>query len=252
MKDRIAAAFDAACDKYSADRVVADPELNQRFVQACRKHGLNEPVGELNRLLLNLRKQGYLAGRPRAKRTRFRNEDEYRFAAEMAARHLERRDGVSLDQIICDPGIAQEFDKLAESISPGFSSLQYRWAALNLRKASRFRPEILSRVAAPVEVTVFRCDRIDITRLPKAQGLYLFCTSDEALYVGETQDLHQRIRKHLDHSDNRGLARWLWEHGPESVVLEIQVLEGSTTTRIRRALETELIRSRQPLFNVQR
>jgi hypothetical protein len=54
----------------------------------------------------------------------------------------------------------------------------------------------------------------------------------------------------MDHSDNRGLARWLWEHGTDAVYVEWQVLPPTTPTRTRKAMETELIRSRQPLFNV--
>jgi site-specific DNA-methyltransferase (adenine-specific) len=52
----------------------------------------------------------------------------------MSARYLERRRGVSLDDLICDPDIAAEFDKLASELAPGFTSLEYRWAALALRK----------------------------------------------------------------------------------------------------------------------
>jgi site-specific DNA-methyltransferase (adenine-specific) len=170
----------------------------------------------------------------------------------MAVRFMERRDGVTLDDIICDPELAAEFDQLAAAISPGFTPLEYRWAALNLRKASRLAPELLARVAPPVQVLTFPVSQIDLTALGPVPGLYLFFTPSICLYVGEAESLRNRIGKHLDHSDSKGLARWMWEQGIEQLFLEVQVLDVSVPQKVRRALELELIRSRNPLFNVKR
>ena len=145
-------AYDAIRDGYSVDRVIADPLLNEAFINECKRLGLHGSPASLNHSLLNLRKRGALNGRARSKRTHFANEDEFRFATEMAARFLERREGVSLDSLLCDPALAEEFDRLAADIAPGFSSLQYRWAALNLRKAKKFEPEVASRIAPPAAV----------------------------------------------------------------------------------------------------
>lgn len=252
MTASIAEAFDAGSDGYSTDRAVADPELNLRFIAECRRRGLRGSATDLNRALLNLRKKGDLAGRPRSKRTHFDDEDDYRFAAEIAVRFIERRDGISLDAIICDPNKAVVFDEVSARIAPGYSSLQYRWAALNLRKARRLEPEIVGRIAPPVDVINMSVTEIVGDELPGSPGLYLFIAADQLLYVGETENLRKRLKKHLEHSDNKGLARWIWQHGTDSLHLEMHVLEEGTGSRIRRALELELIRSRQPVFNVQR
>ena len=58
------------------------------------------------------------------------------------------------------------------------------------------------------------------------------------------------MKKHLDHSDNKELARWLWQNSAADLRLEIQVLAPDTSTRVRKALEAELISSRGPMFNV--
>ena len=252
MTDLLVQAFDAVSDGFSTDRVVADPEYNQRFMAECRCHGLQDSVADLNRTLLNLRKSGALAGRARSKRTHISDTDEYRFAAEIAVRFLERRDEISLDQIICDPGRAAEFDELAQRIAPGFSPLQYRWAALGLRKAKKLEPELVGRIAPPVDMVNMPVKDIVPDQLPVSQGLYLFFAADQLLYVGETENLRKRLKKHLEHSDNKGLARWIWEFGVENLHLEMQILEDKTETRVRRALELELIRSRRPLFNIKR
>ena len=250
-KSKLRAAFDAIRSGYSPDRVVADPQLNAAFISHCRALGCAEPAATLNRALLNLRKQGALRGIASAK-TSFPDEDQYRFAVEIAVRFLERRDGVTLDEIICDPERATELDQLASNIAPGYAPLHYRWAAFNLRKAKRLAPEILGRVAPPIQVLTFRVSQIDLGAIPAGQGLYLFFARDRLLYVGEAADLRTRLRKHLDHSDRRELARWMWEFGTDDLHLEVQVLEDATATRVRKALELELIRSRQPTFNVQR
>lgn len=251
MKSKLLAALDATSQGFSPDRIVADPDLNAAFVAECSRLGLTASAATLNRTLLNLRKRGELSGR-KSRRTSLPNEDDYRFASEMAVRFLERRDGVSLDDIICDPGLAGEFKTMATRICPGATPLQYRWAALNLRKARRLEPELLARVAPPTNVLTFLVDRVDRDAIPPQQGLYLFYSPSEPLYAGECENLRGRIAKHLDHSDNKGLARWMWEHGTESLHLEVQTLEQATATRVRRALELELIRSRKPVFNVRR
>jgi hypothetical protein len=68
--------------------------------------------------------------------------------------------------------------------------------------------------------------------------------------VGECENLRKRIRKHLEHSDNKGLAHWLWSHGALEMHLEYHVLPVEVTTRVRKALEAELILSRRPIFNI--
>ncbi len=165
---------------------------------------------------------------------------------------MERRDGVTLDDIICDPQLAAEFDQLAGALSPGYSPLEYRWAALGLRKINRLSPELLARIAPPVRLLRFPVVDLDMNQVPTDQGLYLFLTPVECLYVGEAENLFNRLSKHLDHSDNRGLARWLWEQGATQLFVELQVLQRETLVKVRRALERELIRSRKPTFNVQR
>jgi hypothetical protein len=251
MKNRVVAALDAVCQDYSPDRVVADPDMNEAFLAECARAGLNEPAAFLNHFLLNLRKRGLLRGR-KSKKTLFPNQSDYAFASEMAVRFLERRDSVSLDEIISNPDRAREFDGIASQIAPGYSPLRYRWAALSLRKTSRLRPELLSRVVKAVRVIRWRVETVDLVDLPCDQGLYLFHAKSVALYAGEAESLRNRLAKHIEHSDNKGLARWLWEHGKEELHLEIQILPKDTPTRIRRALELELIRSRSPIFNVQR
>jgi hypothetical protein len=251
VKSKIIAAFEAVRNGHSVDRVVVDPELNAAFLAECQRLELNAAAATLNRALINIRKSGHLRGL-KSRSPSLGDDDAYRFAVELAARHMERRDGISLDDIICDPKLAAEFDKLAGMISPGFTPLQYRWAALNIRKANKLKPELLARIAPPKQVVTVPVAGISLDMVPGEQGLYMFFTRETCLYVGEAESLRNRIGKHLDHSDNKGLARWLWEQGDQELFLELQILDAATSQKVRRALETELIRGRKPEFNVHR
>ena len=49
MKSKLIAAFEATCQKFSPDRVVADPELNAAFLAECSRLGLTGSAATLNR-----------------------------------------------------------------------------------------------------------------------------------------------------------------------------------------------------------
>ncbi|HMD53239.1 MAG TPA: GIY-YIG nuclease family protein [Phycisphaerae bacterium] len=218
---------------------------------ACRRLGVTSDTAEINRLLYNLRKQKGLEDHPTTHRITCKNQDEYRFASEIAARYLERRENTTLDRIICNPILAAEFDRLAEQLSPGYTSFEYRIAALSLRKRRRLKPEIVARVIRSGEICSHKASGLKIEQIPRKQGIYLFFFKGAGtLYLGEAKNLRERIRKHLEHSDRKDLARWLWEHGSDDLFIEIHVLPEETTTSERRALELELIHSRRPKFNI--
>jgi hypothetical protein len=249
MRETVREAFLVVRGDCSPDRVIADPDLNQQFLDECRNRGLAQSPLELNNCLLNLRKGGDLPDL-KSQRVSLRNQEEYRFASEIAVRFLERRDHVTLDQILCDPLRAREFTEIASRLAPGFSAFKYRWAALNLRKRKRLRPELLGRVVPAEAVVTQRAEDVRKEELPVRPGLYLFIDRNQVLYIGECQNLRKRIGKHLDHSDNKGLAHWLWQHGTPQLHIEYHVLPAGTSSQVRKAMETELIQSRSPLFNV--
>jgi hypothetical protein len=251
VRDAIREVFLRVREGYSADRVVADPVLNESFQKGCQAAGLTESATALNLRLLNSRKSGWLSGLPRSKKTSFQNEDEYRFASEVVARFLEHGRGLTVDQIVCDPTTAAEFDEMAARIAPGYTPLQYRWAAINLRKAKRLKPESISQVVPAVSSDLGPLTSIRVDSVPAQQGIYILYSAVATLYIGEAINLRRRISRHLDHYDNKGLAHWFWENGFSQVHLEIRVLPSSTSQRVRCALERELIVSRKPLFNIQ-
>ena len=140
VRDAIVEAFYAAHDGYSIDWLLANPQLQAAFHEACREAGLIGGPADWNRELLRLRKTGGFPKRGQIKKVHVSDDelDAYNFAAEIAWRLTnDKFDGPSLDEIFCDPEKAAYFDRTAKRFAPGFEPAQYRWAALRLRKASR-------------------------------------------------------------------------------------------------------------------
>ena len=194
----IVEAFRLTYDGYSADRLVADPELNANFVKACSRLGLVGDARIWNSLLFRIRKAGKLTQFPASHMTSMTWEDcdEYLFASEIAYRQMMDRGVGGLDAILCDPALAAEFDQIAASFAPERSSLEYRWAALKLRKEARFartRGASLSPdkllISAPVEL-----GQLDVADVPESSGMYVLRgESSDPLYVGETLNLRRRL-----------------------------------------------------------
>ena len=106
VRDAIVEAFYAAHDGYSIDWLLAKPQLQAAFHEACREAGLIGGPADWNRELLRLRKTGGFPKRGQIKKVHVADDelDAYSFAAEIAWRLTsDKFDGPSLDEIFCDP-----------------------------------------------------------------------------------------------------------------------------------------------------
>ncbi len=188
---------------YSIDRVLADPELSEKFHAACRVAGLVGDACTWNLLLFRLRKSCQLQEVKTAERTAISWTDcnPYRAASEIALQSLlnEKQTG-SLDEVLCDPALTAEFDRRAVLLAPGFGSLQYRWAALKIRKQARVargrgyvlwnvqRKTLKNRLSALMPL-----QEIQATELPETAGCYLLKNGKQVLYVGESDNLRRQL-----------------------------------------------------------
>jgi site-specific DNA-methyltransferase (adenine-specific) len=246
-------AFKKAADGYSADRVIADPVLNAIFIDECSKLGMQGRPRDWNLTLLSLRKAGKLAVVNTTKRTQFSWEsmDPFEFASEIALRRMLDLGCPSLDFVLCDPIAVARFDDLARSLAPGFSCLQYRWAALRLRKDARLWRRSSTRVGRPaLQQEDWRKIRLDAQALSEVRqmpGVYLVAPShDDAkpVYIGETWNLRHRAERTL-----RGRSA-LDQFVPNSGEWELRwfELEGVQQDE-RRGLQSLLIADNQPPMN---
>lgn len=242
-------AFRLCHEGFSADRVVADPDLNAAFVEACTRLGLAGTARTWNMLLFRLRKAGRLAAIDTSKRTAvpWSACDNYLFASEITLqRMIDSQLAKSLDEILCDPETAVTFDQKAGRLAPGYSPLEYRWAALRLRKeakkarcrAATLHPPKRLGDASPIA-------EFDPERAPETSGLYVLSDGPKRkLYVGESTNLRSRLRLQFGPEQRDA---WL-EQTPD---LQIQTLPMAFGTAGRLAWQSCLISKNRerPMLN---
>ncbi len=145
IRSVVQAAYRQTHSGWSSDEVLLREDLNVEFVNACRQRLPTASPTELNWTLLNLRKAGGLHGRV-TRRQAYRHDD-YRHAAEIAARLITDKHEVSTDRLFCDVNLRAEFDAVARQMAPDISPYRLRKAAFSLRKARQLRPELVVRIA---------------------------------------------------------------------------------------------------------
>ena len=254
IKQAVITAFAATHDGWSSDEVLINDELNQPFIAHCQKDFPDGQPLEFNWTLLNLRKANELTAKA-TKRSRTEDAD-FRHAAEIAVRSLHDKYGASIDRVMADPRLRAEFDEAAISLAPNVSAYELRKAALALRKARQLRPELIVRIADwGREVKKFSAQDIskNLELVPTSPGVYIFSDSTGYLYIGEASNLRERLKKHLEDSDRQSLAKYLTENGKEQITIEYHAFDPASQAKskpVRRAYESELIRSRNPRFNI--
>jgi hypothetical protein len=242
-------AFEAVREGFSPDRVVADPRLNREFLSQCEAFGIDDVPFNLNWTLLNLRKSGQLVGL-RSKKSVVHDQWRYAFASEMAATSIYYRQQVSVDRVICDPERVKEFDRLAKALAPGFSTFEYRWAALNIRKKG-------SSVGGQSKRRVGRLtwsDRLPfphIQQVPHIKGIYTLHEDNTALYISNSEDLRESMGSQLRMIDVPLLEADLWHPDPQRLFWRYAELP-EMPSNARSGMVNELIGTLKPVFNIPR
>jgi site-specific DNA-methyltransferase (adenine-specific) len=207
---------------------------------------------DLNWALMNARKSGGLSNLPKAKRFQVETPDEFEYASELAVRYLQREHNISLDQVLCDPLRAEEFDNRANMLAPGFAPLDYRWCALGLRKAGRLKgmaEKVGKRLPRLEELGAV--ERIAVDSIPDCSGLYLFSSQDSPVFISQTDNLRHRIERHMKVSPSRGLPTWLWDEGAARLSLSLAPMPKMNRS-VRQAAELLLVRKLHPALNYER
>jgi len=258
--DAIIHAFIASCDGYSSDELLIRDDLRERFLKALSDGGtLNIDAADQRSALLRLlqlRKAGKLTERATRRGTPV--DESIMHVAEIAARVVTDRHSITSDTMLADPNYRRELQREAELIRTGVDAYQVRKAVLSLRKKRALRPELVLQVAdwgrelRTLSLTQLRV-ALEAGGIPKQPGVYLFRSASGYLYVGEAADLAVRLRDHVAGSDRPSLARYLESDQADQVTVELHIFESDSPARkvsVRRAYESELIRSREPKFNV--
>jgi hypothetical protein len=231
---------------FSSDRAVADPQINAAFIEACRDLGLDNSVFHLNMALVGLRKHSKL----QIKSERSIVPDQWRFAvaSEIAARVMFYRYGASVDKTLAHPARAKEFDKLASSITPGFSSFQYRWAALNARKKGasvRVKPDDLERLDWSKRIP------FNASSLPSDEGVYSLFEENLCLFVAGTESIDESIQNQRRIAEVKLFEPRLWQPNPQRMAWRYVTMPDENAG-YRFGVVRSLVGQWKPIFNIPR
>ena len=197
IDETITAAFMETHDGYAADRMLADPDLQAAFHEECSRHGLPMTPRTACLHLLKLRKRGGALKGTKRYSVSAADCEPYLFATEIAWRRVhDKHPDASLEEILADPGLAAEYDSVARRFAPGYTSLQYRWAALRLRKSLEVARRKGRSLRAPrrrwLESKFSQFRGSDAADQP---GIWFVWRKDVCLYVGGALSLRDRLRQ---------------------------------------------------------
>jgi hypothetical protein len=255
-------AFEEVRRGASIDALLWDTALAQRFAERCRKSGLDAPAVALVHRLLHIRKNakkyaqhGITLSSTTRKEPRPSIVSEYAHVIEFALVRLRYRYGATIDRILADPELREQFEALALDVAPGLTGEQLRLGALYIRKtrtvekrtratAQALKPEVIEgAMTPPVSLA-----RVDPDQVPSAPGLLELREGERYLYVARNEDLRPAVQQLRTGRAFRVLANGFWQPSLDAITLryvEGEKVGGAPTTR----WELRLIQAREPIFN---
>ncbi|MEM6365622.1 MAG: GIY-YIG nuclease family protein [Planctomycetota bacterium] len=255
----IRTAFSSVHQGYSTDEVLIRHDLRVAFLDHLGINSEERNHDEYQRTalsqLLRLRKTGQLnvATTQRSLTPALTDTS----LAELSIRSILDRHQTSIDEVLCDPQLRRELWTEARLLAPDVDADSLHKSILQLRKRRRLRPELVLRVADwDRKVETWTISDLRNKPLPNNPGIYVFRDASGYLYVGEAANLSVRLEQHLSNSHNKSLAKKLSSASPEGkeLTVELHIFPHDCPAKkvaVRRAYESELIRSRHPLFNLQ-
>ena len=152
-----------------------------------------------------------------------RSYDRYRFACEIAIQRFVQEGKTTLDRILCDPQLASDFDQYVLAMIPdqpsSLVSLKVRWFALRIRKAANY----ISKSSASLKTKIAMAREkenpfdLNLSKVPSEPGLYWLSGDTKRLYVGETENLRERLEVQFDRGGNFNF--WEIPHGKLQIAL---------------------------------
>jgi len=240
----VKAAYKKASKGYPVDYVLCDKELNENFIAQCLANGLGGNAFVWNHYLLRLRKAKKLPrSTKKPKRIAPEQMNRYGFASEVAWRLLAIDYEKTLDDILCSPEFAAEFDRLAAEFGPmdiAVSSCEYRRAALTIRK--RTKP---ARESATRDLSNWTTRKLKSMSIEQCQdgklavpGVFVLRHDGAGIYAYETDNIREQVRIVLDNPNWQGLK-------PDSIAFA----ESNQKYAEKCALKSALVRRELPLLN---
>lgn len=257
LVDIVRRAFLAVFDGDSTDKVIANPDKNALFIEQCWKLRAQASQFDLNRTLLYARKNNLLGPLPGVKRYRVPRVymDQYLFASELALRliqdeeYYKRQGNISLDDILCDPDRAQRFEAIARRLAPGFAPLDYRWAALTIRKALQ-RSTPTQGLHWPKFENLGRTKSVVPSRVPTESGFYWLQCDAGDIFISHAENLRQQIDTlfQIPDAGTSVIPGWVGNRDYHNMEIAIARYPGVSPSK-REPFKTGMVATMKPLCN---
>ncbi len=249
-------AFTLVAKGKSPDRMLANPELAQKFVRTAKRLGVEAEAALINRRLLRLRKIGGRLPKTTEKDPQSSLDPHNAFAIEYGVVRIAHLYGATVDDILCEPSLGTEYQEIVEALAPGYSPLVYRLGALYLRKTRNLKkatkhliedldPRDLERswmdLGSVREVTKSRLVQIGAGILDLDEG-------DRSLYVSRTGSIGKLASTFLGHQIWDAMGNHFWH--PDTTRIHMKVLPQSALGDQAANWELRLIQSLEPVFNI--
>lgn len=245
----------------SSDLVIADPERNSLFVHTCWKIGIEASQAQLNRYLMNARKAKKLGKLPDVQRYTVSRKklEKYLFASEVGMRilqdqvHFQSSRWVTLDDVLCDPKLGKRFFQIASQITPGFKPVDYRWAALSIRKAYSRGGSTRKKLKIPDFRLLGMGRKFKGSLIPNSSGFFWMKSGELDFYIGQAQNLKEQVESLIESDFDRQLSEYREStlFGPTPISYSVAELAGLSASKME-PIKRLLIDENNPRMNVSR
>lgn len=238
----VIAAFAEISNGVAVEQLICDPELNAVFLNKCKSEKLGGTGLIWNRYLLELNQAGKLP-QPTVnmEMPADAGPQRYAFAAEVAWRLIAIDYHKPLEEILCSPEFAAEFERLATAFGPiDVSPFQYRaaawWLRERLMKLQQSDTKLASKAKAPrLKKQLLKQGQQALWETPQ---IYVLYSGDAPIFAGVTESLADRAEHFLTNPQWQELA-------PDSLATS-EVAETGTALD---AVLAKLIAKEKPLLN---
>ena len=251
----IVKAFRETHKGFSVDRVLADPEIGRRFVQLVQKHGVDVVPSLINRRLLRIRKAGELKVETTVEEKR--DLRPFLIPAELAFAQLAYQYDASYDDLLADPEIGAAFDTLALKIGRGGNIVDYRLAALHLRKNVRSRRGNEGKELARLGMTDLKqrwhlagaVDRIVLDDVPTDEGIFALSEPTRYLFLTKYPNVREGVERFRDLELLTALGNRFWKPSLDCIAVQYIQREETNGASLR-LLELKALEVYRPIFNL--
>ena len=244
------------------DAILWDRGLLRRFTERCRELGLDAPDPFLARRLINVRKNkaryakhGIIITASAQQDRRPRIVPQYASVIEFALVKLRYRYGCSIDDILLDVHLGDQFERCALDVAPELSPADLRLGALYIRKSHFLRKKdrpLLEKLDS-AEIDRHASPAIPLTKvseadIPAGSGLIEIKEGDRFLYISGSEFLRSAAKEFVSGRSFQILTSPFWHPQLDAMTLQFIAADGLAGVPLR-IWQNRLICERHPVFN---